>query len=118
MNGFFSPDALAQLQEAYALQLNNPEDQDIDAITGLPTSVVSNTSPWHGQMPLWKYPDGKNPLETAPLMFSHEEEEEYEEDTEEPVNEDDEDTEEEQMSDEEIDSLIQELLESDGDEEE
>ena len=120
MNGFFSPDALAQLQEAYALQLDNPEDQDIDATTGLPTGVVSNTSPWHGQMPLWKYPDGKNPLETAPLMFDPKDaEDEYEEEEYDEEEVDDEQGEgpEAEMTEEEVDALIQELLESDDDEE-
>lgn len=119
MNGHFDPAALALLQDAYAMQLNNPEDQDIDATSGLPTGVVSNTSPWHGQMPLWRYPDGKNPLETAPIMFNAEDEEYEDGDTEEAEDEyeDDEDTEEE-MTEEEVDALIAELMLSDDETEE
>ena len=111
MNGYFDPDALAILQEAYALQLDNPEDQDFDQISGLPTSVVSNTSPWHGQMDLWKYPDGKNPLETAPIMFYGDDEDD-EEDNEYEIDEDDSDDIEEEMTDDEVDALIEELLTS------
>lgn len=118
MNSYFSPEALAQLQEAYALQLNNPEDQDFDQVSGLPTGVVSNTAPWHGQLDLWKYPDGKNPLETAPIMFhanDEYEEDEYEEDEEYEISEDD-SQEDDTLSDDEIDTLIEELLNSDEDE--
>ena len=119
MNGYFDPDALAILQEAYALQLNNPEDQDFDQTSGLPTGVVSNTSPWHGQMDLWKYPDGKNPLETAPIMFYGDEEDDVEDydDDEETYEEEDEDGYiEEAMTDDEVDALIEELLTSEEDE--
>jgi hypothetical protein len=113
MNSYFSTEALEALQQAYELQLT-PDEMDIDAHTGLPTDTVSNTSPWHGSVDLWKYPDGKNKLETSPIMYSgvEDEEEEYEEESDEDiVSEDDE--EDEMLSDEEVDALIEELLNSD-----
>ena len=118
MNSYFSPEALEALQQAYEMQLT-PEQQDLDAHTGLPTNVVSNTSPWHGSVDLWKYPDGKNKLEVSPIMYRGGDEDETEEDGEiydegnrETSDSDDDDT----LTEEEVDALIQELLESDEDE--
>jgi hypothetical protein len=116
MNGFFAPEALEALQQAYEMQLT-PEEQDYDLTTGLPTNQVSNTSPWHGTVDLWKYPDGKNKLETSPIMYhGSDEEEEYDDESEEEY--DDEtvsqyETDDDVLSDEEIDNLIEELLFSD-----
>ena len=118
MNSYFSPEALEALQEAYAAQLIAPDEQDLDAHTGLPTNVVSNTSPWHGSVDLWRYPDGKNKLETSPIMYRAVEEE-YEEEVEEdaPVDQYEDDEIDETLTDEEIDNLIEELLASDPDDE-
>lgn len=116
MNSYFSPEALEALQEAYQLQLT-PDEMDIDAHTGLPTDTVSNTSPWHGSVDLWKYPDGKNKLETSPIMYSGIEDEDddvYEEETDDEETNDDNDEDDEMLSDEEVDALIEELLNSDG----
>ena len=112
MNGFFAPDALEALQEAYEMQLE-PDEMDIDQVTGLPTNQVSNTSPWHGSVDLWKYPDGVNKVENGPIMYNIEDDDEGDED-EETVSQYDDD-EEETLSDEEIDTLIDELLTSDED---
>jgi hypothetical protein len=114
MNGFFNQDALAALQNAYEMQLT-PEEQDFDQHTGLPTNVVSNTSPWHGSVDMWKYPDGKNKLETSPIMYSGEESEYEDEDVVIEGSYEEEGAEEEALSDEEIDNLIEELLNSDDD---
>ena len=118
MNGFFNQDALAALQNAYEMQLT-PEEMDIDQHTGLPTNVVSNTSPWHGSVDMWKYPDGKNKLETSPIMYSAEESEYEDEDEDDDKaiegSYEEEGIEEEALSDEEIDNLIEELLNSDDD---
>jgi len=114
MNGFFNQDALAALQNAYEMQLT-PEEQDFDQHTGLPTNVVSNTSPWHGSVDMWKYPDGKNKLETSPIMYSGEESEYEDEDEVIEGSYEEEGAEEEALSDEEIDNLIEELLNSDDD---
>ena len=120
MNGFFNPEALAALQQAYEMQLT-PDEMDIDQVTGLPTNQVSNTSPWHGSVDLWKYPDGKNKLETSPIMYrAADEVESDEEDTEDgydqEVDADQEYDADETLTDEEIDNLIEELLNSDEDE--
>lgn len=122
MNGYFDPTALEALQQAYEMQLT-PDEMDIDQVTGMPTNQVSNTSPWHGTVDLWKYPDGKNKLETSPIMYRgveevEEEEDEFDDeiyDEEEFEVGDDYEEEDETLSDEEIDSLIEELLGSDED---
>lgn len=110
MNSYFSPEALEALQQAYELQLT-PDEMDIDEVTGLPTNVVSNTSPWHGSVDLWRYPDGRNKLETSPIMYSAIDDEEENDEIDEEINTDyDED--EEVLSEDEVDTLIKELLDS------
>jgi hypothetical protein len=114
MNGYFDPTALEALQQAYEMQLT-PDEMDIDQVTGLPTNQVSNTSPWHGSVDLWKYPDGKNKLETSPIMYHVDDDEdgEYDEEYEEDITAQYEDGNEDTLTDEEIDTLIEELLFSD-----
>ena len=116
MNGFFNQEALEALQQAYEMQLT-PDEMDIDQFTGLPTNQVSNTSPWHGSVELWKYPNGVTKTENGPIMYTGEDEDLDEDDEEEyePSAEYDDD-EEDTLSDEEIDNLIEELLFSDEDE--
>ena len=110
MNSYFSPEALEALQQAYELQLT-PDEMDIDEVTGLPTNVVSNTSPWHGSVDLWRYPDGRNKLETSPIMYSAIDDEEENDEIDEEINTDyDEDD--EVLSEDEVDTLIKELLDS------
>lgn len=114
MNGYFDPSALAALQQAYEMQLT-PEEMDIDQTTGLPTNQVSNTSPWHGTVEMWRYPDGLNKREHGDILYVASDEDagnEYEED-EEFDTEYEEDTTESEMTEEEVDALIQELLEAD-----
>jgi hypothetical protein len=116
MHSYFSPEALEALQEAYANQLTTPDEMDIDQLTGMPTNQVSNTSPWHGTVDLWKYPDGKNKLDTSPIMYrggeeDGDDEEIYDDSDYEVDGGEDDDT----LTDEEVDALIQELLESDED---
>lgn len=108
MNSYFSPEALEALQQAYELQLT-PDEMDIDAHTGLPTDTVSNTSPWHGSVDLWRYPDGKNKLQTSPIMYSATDDEEEEDEIDEEINTDD-DEDSEVLSEDEVDALIEELL--------
>jgi hypothetical protein len=103
IGGDFDADAMEAFRAAYATQFMTPEDQDVDAFTGLPTGEISNTSPWIAHTGLWKYPNGKGPEEDLKQPFSAEqyyapEGDEYEEDTEEPT------------SGEEIDELIEEIL--------
>jgi hypothetical protein len=120
MNGsYFSPEALEALQAAYAAQLTSPDEMDIDQVTGLPTNQVSNTSPWHGTVDLWRYPDGKNKLQVSPIMYRSEGDDDesddvYEDDGLEVGDEYEEDD--EALTEEEVDALIEELLNSDEDE--
>ena len=58
INGDFEQDAIEAFRAAYAAQLSNPEDHEIDPINGLPTNVVHNTSPWIQHTGLWKANDG------------------------------------------------------------
>jgi hypothetical protein len=117
MNGFFAPEALEALQQAYEMQLT-PDEMDIDQVTGLPTNQVSNTSPWHGTVDLWKYPNGVTKPENGPIMYrvDESEEEEDEELDNSTTSQYDEDEDEDTLSDQEIDNLIEELLFSDEDE--
>jgi|GEM_PF-5610043 len=110
MNSYFSPEALEALQQAYELQLT-PDEMDIDEVTGLPTNVVSNTSPWHGSVDLWRYPDGRNKLETSPIMYSAIDDEEENNEIDEEINTDYEEDD-EVLSEDEVDTLIKELLDS------
>jgi maltodextrin utilization protein YvdJ len=114
MNGFFNTEALEALQQAYEMQLT-PDEMDIDQVTGLPTNQVSNTSPWHGTVEMWRYPDGLNKREHGQILFTQNELEEEEEKEEEYDTEYEEDTTESEMTEEEVEALIQELLSEDDD---
>jgi hypothetical protein len=104
--GDFDQEAMEAFRSAYAQILNAPDDEDVANASGLPTDTVGNTSPWHDHIPLWKYPSGKGPDEDLKRSF-------------EPGDFITEDEEDEQLSDEEIENLIDELLDSpDEDEEE
>lgn len=100
---------------AYAQILNAPDDDTVANISGLPTDTVGNTSPWHGHLPLWKYPSGKGPDEDLKRSFDPDdfisESESYEED------EDEESIEDQPLTDEEVDALIAELLDTPDEEE-
>lgn len=123
MNGFFSTEALEALQEAYSLQLT-PEEMDIDEVTGLPTNQVSNTSPWHGQVEMWKYPDGVRPQPQNEIHYTHDDSDDEEEideydgdgvdpsELEEEIYDEIEESDAE-MSEEEVEALIADLLEED-----
>ena len=125
MNGFFNAEALEALQEAYKLQLT-PEEMDIDTVTGLPTNQVSNTSPWHGEVELWRYPNGVVPQAKNEIHYLHDDEDQdeeiYDDDDDDSIDSgygvdpeelgeeaDDEDAAE--MSEEEVEALIADLLE-------
>ena len=98
IGGDFNQDAVEAFRAAYAQILNAPDEDDVANASGLPTNTVANTSPWHDHMPLWKYPSGKGPEEDLKAPFNPND---Y-------VSEVEED--EEKFSDEEIDSLLSELL--------
>ena len=98
IGGDFNADAVEAFRNAYAQILNAPDDDSVANDSGLPTNTVANTSPWHDHMPLWKYPSGKGPEEDLKAPFNPND---Y-------VSEEEE--EEEEFSDEEVDSLLNELL--------
>ena len=58
INGDFNAETIEAFRSAYAAQMLEPEDQEIDARTGLPTNLVLNTSPWIQHTGLWKANDG------------------------------------------------------------
>jgi hypothetical protein len=61
LGGDFDFDALEAFRNAYAAQMQTPEDLDMDKRTGLPGNEISNTAPWIHTTGLWKYPSGKGP---------------------------------------------------------
>lgn len=58
INGDFNAETIEAFRSAYAAQILEPEDQEIDERTGLPTNLVLNTSPWIQHTGLWKANDG------------------------------------------------------------
>jgi hypothetical protein len=99
IGGDFDMDAVEAFRDAYASRLMTPEDQDVDAFTGLPAGEISNTSPWIEHTGLWRYPSGKGPDDDLKQPFKPETYYDGEE-----VSED------EELSEEEIDTLIDEIL--------
>lgn len=99
INGDFDQDSMEAFRAAYAAQLLEPEDQEIDAHTGLPSNVVLNTSPWIQHTGLWKAnPGNLNDFVPNQVLSAPETESEIDE-----------------ISDEEIDNLVNELLSSELD---
>lgn len=116
IGGDFGADAVEAFRAAYAQQMRTPENDDIDAYTGLPTDTVSNTSPWLEHTGLWKYPSGKGPDDDLRQPFfpddylSTEEDEDEDEDLAGFISDENDDNEE--MTEEEIENLLAELRES------
>ncbi len=101
-------EALEQFRAAYANQLYKPEDLDTDTMTGLPTNVVSNTSPWIEHTGLWKGNDGisRNHVPGQVLVEgTGAKQQEDEALTEEDIS---------KLSDEELDALVQQMIEEDN----
>lgn len=105
IGGDFSAETMEAFRAAYAAQLNTPQDQDVDDLTGLPTNTVSNTSPWIEHTGLWKYPSGRGPDEDLQRPFDPEAyiSKELESEEEDPG---------EELSDEEVENLLNEILDS------
>jgi len=110
IGGDFDAETIEAFRAAYAQQLATPDEDSIANNSGLPTNVVTNTSPWIEHTGLWKYPSGKGP----------------EDDLKTPFNPDaylsdevlDGDGEIEEMTDEEIEHLVNEITgEEDGEDE-
>jgi len=110
IGGDFDAETIEAFRAAYAQQLATPDEDSIANNSGLPTNVVTNTSPWIEHTGLWKYPSGKGP----------------EDDLKTPFNPDaylsdevlDGDGEIDEMTDEEIEHLVNEITgEEDGEDE-
>ena len=109
IGGDFNAETMEAFRAAYAAQLNTPQDQDVDELTGLPTNTISNTSPWIEHTGLWKYPSGRGPDQNLQQPFDPEA---YL--AEEPESE--EETPEDELSDTEIENLINEILDDETEE--
>ncbi len=110
IGGDFNQDAVEAFRAAYAAQMSTPDQQEQDTYMGLPSNVVTNTSPWIEHTGLWKYPSGKGPdqdLKTAfdPNQYLSSE-----------ISEDDEDA--ESLSEEEVENLLNEITGSSDEDEE
>lgn len=101
IGGDFNQDVIEAFRAAYAQQLASPDQDEIANNSGLPTNVVTNTSPWIEHTGLWKYPSGKGPDEDLKTPFNPNN---YLSD--EVI---DGDGEIEEMSDEEIEHLVNEI---------
>jgi hypothetical protein len=109
IGGDFNQDAIEAFRAAYAQQLASPDTDEVANNSGLPTNVITNTSPWIEHTGLWKYPSGKGPDEDLktpfnPNIYLSDEVVDGEEEIE-------------SMSDEEVENLINEIAgSSEGDE--
>ena len=110
IGGDFNADAIEAFRAAYAQQLASPDQEEVANNSGLPTNVVTNTSPWIEHTGLWKYPSGKGPDQDLKTPFNPNA---YLSD--EVVDGDDEI---DSMSDEEVENLINEIAGSAETEEE
>jgi hypothetical protein len=70
IGGDFNQDAIEAFRAAYAQQLASPDQDEIANNSGLPTNVVTNTSPWIEHTGLWRYPSGKGPDEDLKTPFN------------------------------------------------
>lgn len=70
IGGDFDLDALEAFRSAYAQQMQSPDENETDAISGLPTNVVPNTSPWIAHTGIWKYPSGRGPDQDLKTPFN------------------------------------------------
>lgn len=110
IGGDFNQDAIEAFRAAYAQQLASPDADEIANNSGLPTNVVTNTSPWIAHTGLWKYPSGKGPDEDLKTPFNP--------NTYLSDEVLDGDGEIEEMSDEEVEHLINEIAGPSEDDEE
>lgn len=70
IGGDFNQDAVEAFRAAYAAQMQTPDEDSVANNSGLPTNVVTNTSPWIEHTGLWKYPSGKGPDEDLKTPFN------------------------------------------------
>jgi hypothetical protein len=110
ISGDFNYDAIEAFRAAYAQQLASPDADEVANNSGLPTNVIANTSPWGDHVGVWKYPSGKGPDQDLKSPFNPSE---YLSD--EIVDGDG--NSESLMSNEDLDSMVDNLLGLDEDEE-
>jgi len=70
IGGDFNQEAMEAFRAAYAQQLASPDADEIANNSGLPTNVVTNTSPWIEHTGLWKYPSGRGPDQDLKTAFN------------------------------------------------
>ena len=70
IGGDFDAEAIEAFRAAYAQQLASPDQDEIANNSGLPTNVVTNTSPWIEHTGLWRYPSGKGPEDDLKTPFN------------------------------------------------
>lgn len=70
IGGDFNQDAMEAFRAAYAAQMQTPDEDGVANNSGLPTNVITNTSPWIEHTGLWKYPSGKGPDEDLKTPFN------------------------------------------------
>jgi hypothetical protein len=70
IGGDFNAETIEAFRAAYAQQLATPDEDTIANNSGLPTNVVTNTSPWIEHTGLWKYPSGKGPDDDLKTPFN------------------------------------------------
>jgi hypothetical protein len=109
IGGDFNQEAVEAFRAAYAQQLSSPDTDEIANNSGLPTNIVTNTSPWIAHTGMWRYPSGKGPDQDLKTPFNPNS---YLSDE---VVDGDEEI--ESMSDEEVEHLINEIAGSSDDEE-
>lgn len=111
IGGDFGAEAIEAFRQAYAQQLLSPDNDEVANNSGLPTNTIANTSPWYESVGLWKAHDGRSLEYQKQTPFNPSD---YLSDE---VTDGDEEIEE--LSDEDVESLVNEITgESEGDEEE
>ena len=70
IGGDFGVEAIEAFRAAYAQQLASPDQEDIANNSGLPTNIVANTSPWIEHTGIWRYPSGKGPDDDLKQPFN------------------------------------------------
>ena len=70
IGGDFNADAIEAFRQAYAQQLNSPNEDAVANNSGLPTNTIANTSPWFEHVGFWRYPSGKGPEEDLKAPFN------------------------------------------------
>lgn len=70
IGGDFNQETIEAFRAAYAQQLNTPDSEEVANNSGLPTDIITNTSPWIEHTGLWKYPSGKGPDDDLKTPFN------------------------------------------------